>query len=51
MIYPWEKMTIPLIDKVLVDHMSLPEKIEWLEVNKPKEMEELWNDLRGEDNE
>lgn len=41
-IYPWETLSEYDIDQLIIKHMSVIEKREWLEVNKPKQMNEFF---------
>ena len=38
-IYPWASINDYDLDQLIIKHMSIIEKREWLEVNKPKELE------------
>lgn len=39
----WSKMNDYDIDQLIVKHMSRGDKIEWLEVNQPREMDEFYD--------
>lgn len=41
-IYPWESLNEYDIDQLIIKHMSVIEKREWLEVNKPVELEKFF---------
>lgn len=41
-IYPWGSINDYDLDQLIIKHMSIIEKREWLEVNKPKELENFF---------
>lgn len=41
-IYDWERLNEYDIDQLILKHMSIMEKREWLELNKPEEMAEFF---------
>lgn len=42
-IYPWKALNEYDIDELIIKHMSIIEKREWLEVNKPNELKEFFD--------
>jgi len=50
-IYPWSKMEDYPIQMLIRTNMSRSEMIEWLEVNKPVEMEKFFKEMEGHFNE
>ena len=41
-IYPWHKINDYDLDSLIKKHMSIIEKRDWLEANKPKELEKFF---------
>ena len=43
-IYPWDKLTEYDVDQLIIKHMDLPAKINWLEINCPKTLEAFFKE-------